>query len=755
MIGPHIELTADTEGMLPLKHLAATPYRLSVQAPRFQPLRTETSPLEAGQIVELTLERSLPVTGVVMDAKGGPAAGAVLRYRAEVTDSGADAKQGKVLATTDGDGQFVIDGLKSDADHLFVVETADGARRMVPGIQAGQSDVTIEVPPRRDLRVRLIGDLDSLAQRRGKPFVGVRQRYEMQSPNGRSGFGDLLGEDVSVTPTAEGATVDYRGLIAGEVEVTAGKKTKKAPVEPGVTEVVMQLPAKPPLPKLDEGKAIFGRVLDGEGRPVAGADVGLIVAQDINNSSNERSSFAAVATTDAQGNYRLPLDPALLAAKKWGTLWAHATGYGPSRLTSTGSLTNYASKPGVLLQLDRAEGLEVRLVDEQSQPVAGAEVTVVRVKVKDSIGWLIPVDWADRFRATTDKRGMARIPSFVPAALNEWRVETEQNGRVEYDQNYFLNVRPKAESPHFEFLVPDAGRIEGRLQVAGDGPQGVPIQLRTMADKPDWPHFCVWGVADVIPDGDGKFVVPRIAAGTLTAKLELPTEGPWRASVPARLQVPAGKTTKLAIPLSRGVRVRGLIRKQDTGEGYPEFSLEVIYGPSAITHNDMTSRVEVETDAEGYFTAYVPPGPIELRLNRAPNDYHHMEWWDGRSQGGVWGSRREVPEGVEQFELPPIDLAPTDVVEGQLVDTDGQPLDDWIVFGFPERGRMNSFSGVHTKQGGHFSGYVPRPYPPRFWQAYHRTGKDSYQPKDLKYDLKVVSEKPLVLQADVDRPLKD
>ncbi|REK12735.1 MAG: carboxypeptidase regulatory-like domain-containing protein [Planctomycetota bacterium] len=528
------------------------------------------------------------------------------------------------------------------------------------------------------------------------------------------------------------------------VRISQGRQSKKVPVREGVTEVVVQLPQ--PKAAANGQKAISGRVLDPNGQGIAGADVGLLVAEDVNNSANEHGSFAGTTKTDALGNYRLPLDEGLLRDRRWGTLWAHATGFGPVRLRSTGSLVHFASKPAVVLKLEPAEGMRVKLVDERDQPVAGARVRVVRVKVKESIGWLIPVDWSERFEATTGDNGLAEIPSFLPASLNRLRIDSELAGRVEYDQNYFLNVRPEETAPHFEFLVPDAGSVEGVLQAGADAPQGLTVTLQTRANVPKWPSGCVWGIAEVISDGEGKFQVPKLAAGLLTARLDLPPDRPWRAQVPTRLKVEAGDTRQLEIPLERGVRVRGLIRKQDTGEGYPGFRLAVIYGPSAVIHDDMDHRVEVETDDDGYFAAYVPPGPIELRLNSAPRDYHHMEWWGGRSQGGIWGSRREVPDDVTEFELPPIDLAPTEHIEGTLVDQEGKPLSDWVVFGYPGKDMMNSFAGVHTDAEGRFSGYVPQPYPPRIWKAYHRVNRQSFEPKTERYALEIISEDPLVLE---------
>ena len=177
----------------------------------------------------------------------------------------------------------------------------------------------------------------------------------------------------------------------------------------------------------------------------------------------------------------------------------------------------------------------------------------------------------------------------------------------------------------------------------------------------------------------------------------------------------------------------------------------------------MKECVEVETDAQGHYTALVPPGFVELRLHSAPPDYRDVESWGRRSRGGRWGSRREVPTNVEKFELEPIDLVPTEKVSGKLIDKNGKPLaEDWMVFGFPrvvdDNGivqpmdmTMNSFGGVNTDREGRFSGMVPKTYLPVQWRASWRE-PNQIQVRDVRFEPKTVSQDPLVLQVEEELP---
>ncbi|HVU86364.1 MAG TPA: carboxypeptidase-like regulatory domain-containing protein [Pirellulales bacterium] len=513
-----------------------------------------------------------------------------------------------------------------------------------------------------------------------------------------------------------------------------------------------------------DDREIVGRVVDPEGQGIPDADVGLMIVEDVNHQSQETASFAAVAKTDADGTFRIPWRDEF--KKAWGTLWAHAKGFGPARLQGTGSIQGYlrtrADKPHKL-QLEPGKSTTLLLHDAQGKPVADALVTVMRVRVRGSIGWLIPTDWADRFRVRSDAQGIATIESFSPETLDHLRVDAPASGRVEFDINYFLNNRPAQTSPHFDIELPDAGKVTGTIQSAAKNVRlWWPITLRTSV-PPQAKRVGVWGVADVRADETGAFAVERLAEGALSADLSLPANQPLRPQVPVGQRVASGLETVLIIDLVPAVKVRGLIRKQDTGEGYPNFRLGVIYGQSAKTQNDMKECVEVETDAQGYYTAMVPPGFVELRLHSAPEDYHDVQSWGGRNRGGRWGSRREVPANVEEFELEPIDLVPTEKVSGKLIDKNGKPLaKDWTVFGFPrvvdadgkvqpDEMTMNSFSGVNTDREGRFSGNVPKTYPPVRWRASWREPKQ-IQVRDVNYEPKVVSQDPLVLQVEEELP---
>lgn len=241
--GPNFKKTTDERGEHVLEHVANTYYTFRVTAPGYEPLQTEPIALAPGEPATLTMQKSLPTTGIVLGADGSPAAGAKIRFRYEAvpngTDRGASYGFGEVWATTDEAGRFTLDQLTRTSRYLFVVETADNARVVVRDIRAGQEDVRIDVPERRDLLVGIVGSLDELPKRNGKPFISVRQVISIDEKNLR--HTDLIGEDTYVTPTDDGGVAHYEGLVEGTVRVTAGKEKQTVEVaDAGLTEVMFQ-----------------------------------------------------------------------------------------------------------------------------------------------------------------------------------------------------------------------------------------------------------------------------------------------------------------------------------------------------------------------------------------------------------------------------------------------------------------------------------------------------------------------------------
>ncbi len=209
--------TTGQKGEILLEHVADMAYRLSARVPGFEPIvRQQVHVVEPEDIV-LTMTRSKLTSGVVRNAAGAPAVGATLRAMVEVYQGGANflngngpGNWGEIVATPDAQGRFVLDQLSDDLRRLFIVETADGARAIVHDLECGQENVEITVPERRDLVVRIKGDISQLADRHGSRTATVQQHIEFKTAIGNASC--IVGGDATIEVSDDGGTAMFRGL---------------------------------------------------------------------------------------------------------------------------------------------------------------------------------------------------------------------------------------------------------------------------------------------------------------------------------------------------------------------------------------------------------------------------------------------------------------------------------------------------------------------------------------------------------------
>ena len=533
--GPNIERLTNDQGRYELQHVAAVPYAIEVTAPTFEPLRLASIEMNAAQPLKLALKRAKPATGIVENEDGTPAAGALLRFRAEVRkghgNSGGPG-YGKVAATTDAKGRFTLDSLATGSSYLYIVETTNGARAWSPEITAGMNDVVIRVPARRDLRGRVLGDVDKLPKRSGKPFVSIRQRHQFKTQS--SNVGDLVGEDAFITPTADGGEFAYEGLLPGEVELAAGEfKTTVAVNEQGVTDAVLQVAAKPasavqavaPLPPIDvqtppantpaaapnqpnakqvptnptdariqslvkkltrNPNLFMGYCIDETDRPLAGVDVSLFVYE---GSANE--SVEPVARTKSAADGRFEFSQPIDVAKEFpnGVPEEHlaeppikiiaAVAQAPGRTTEfqNDALHVFVKRgQAAILQMDPAKSLAGRITDDKGMPVVNAVVSTGL-----NSGGYVP---SDSLRARTDAEGryvMDDLPRFDAAERAQEYAEARKR-----NEPWAMYAQPSVDltvqHPNFASRRVSVKAIPGELDVTLI--RGATIKGRVVARAP-------------------------------------------------------------------------------------------------------------------------------------------------------------------------------------------------------------------------------------------------------------------------------
>ncbi|GAB5440604.1 MAG: hypothetical protein Fues2KO_09530 [Fuerstiella sp.] len=217
-------LTTDEDGQTQLQHLAKTAYRIEVSATGYQPRTFKLQDWDQDPL-KLTLEPAQPAIGIVLDEQGEPIADAKVRALFEANPSGPDHAFGNegvgffgtVLATSDAEGRFELKSLRDESRFLMLIEGPDESRIVTQAVHAGVVAERIVLPQRNDLTINIVGDLSTLRQRRGRPYVLVRQSVELRTDGSR--HGSLIGADVVVEPTASGGRAVYRGLAIDPEDV--------------------------------------------------------------------------------------------------------------------------------------------------------------------------------------------------------------------------------------------------------------------------------------------------------------------------------------------------------------------------------------------------------------------------------------------------------------------------------------------------------------------------------------------------------
>jgi RNA polymerase sigma factor (sigma-70 family) len=163
----------------------------------------------------------------------------------------------------------------------------------------------------------------------------------------------------------------------------------------------------------DKAIEIKGRVLDPDGKPVAGAPLILI-----SDTSGKKADATVRATSDKEGRFRFTAKPADYDSKGKATLAVTANGFGPDWVEVTTK-----NKDAITLHPVKDDvPIEGRILDLEGKPVAGVTVRVLNLHQTDLDWWL-----------KEEKRGRVYYPkSIEPAALGApGRAITGKDGRFQ------------------------------------------------------------------------------------------------------------------------------------------------------------------------------------------------------------------------------------------------------------------------------------------------------------------------------------
>jgi RNA polymerase sigma factor (sigma-70 family) len=185
------------------------------------------------------------------------------------------------------------------------------------------------------------------------------------------------------------ALAQRQGAVPAPAVQPAAQPKERPQPAPAADQAAVQ----PPRPEPQQEMTLTGRVLAPDGKPVPGADVALVVwphQQPQEGHVVPRPEAWGQAQADGEGRFRFTvrwsLPPRFYATRMYGAaVMASARGYGLGwhflRFDFEKSVP-FVFPPDTPVQLQPEQVLRGRLIDLQGQPVAGAQLEVVRLGKK-------------------------------------------------------------------------------------------------------------------------------------------------------------------------------------------------------------------------------------------------------------------------------------------------------------------------------------------------------------------------------------
>ncbi len=616
------------DGRVRLEALPPGPWNAWVSAKGFV-----TAPVRrvASGPLRVRLERGGVIAGVVREGDGGrPVAGARVVVESDVPSlavGGADPVHPE--AVTDAEGRFRLEGIGRAAVRLSV--RAPGyARATRSGVRAGSS-VELYLFPGATLSGSVRDDA-------GRPVRGALVRAQ----------GDTAWEAPAPERTDESGRFVMAGVAPGEYTLVAREGGRA----PGIAVVVVE-----PLGEasaslvLSDGGFVTGRIVDAEGRPLAGR---ARVEEYEGKALPPFASDMLVAAAGADGAFAL----------------------GPLPLGSlevTVSAPRHASRrveAGV-----SARGRAVDLGDVALDPGLA-----IRGRVRDREGRGVE---AAAVRATTLGPGAAGEGEAESGAAGRFEIGGLRPGRYEVTASAtgYATGRAVAEAggEEIEVVLDEGGTLTGR--VADES--GAPVEDAQVTAR-DESGTERWRVASGRSDeGDGRFALRDVPPGRYDLEVRAGDRGE---ASRAGVRVAAGRATDVGtVVLARGGVVEGVVVDGE-GRGVPGATVA-----AEREANVRTGRRETQTGSSGAFELRGLPTGATFLTARHPS----------------YAASPPVEVAVDPERETPavrIVLVRGGRIEGRAVHRDGRPFTAGRVQAWPldDRGSVGEWGQGALDAGGAF-----------------------------------------------------
>ncbi|HKI20421.1 MAG TPA: sigma-70 family RNA polymerase sigma factor, partial [Isosphaeraceae bacterium] len=454
---------------------------------------------------------------------------------------------------------------------------------------------------------------------------------------------------------------------------------------------------------------ITGRVLDPNGKPVAGARVAVVALplpqpQTHDLRALERTQVLGSARADALGRFRVDFPRSMIG--RWDVdLVAGATGWALGGKAMEPNTTS--ADETITLQPERA--LRGRFIDLQGQPIAGVSVRVYQYNglpyetAGEAPAWPGPVK--------TDGQGRFALRGMGPNGTIMLEATSDRHAR----QMFRIDPGDEAWARETNFALSPAQAIEVRVTRADDGKPVPGAWVNVIAPRRGM-------VARPVPVPETNARTDEHGLVRITPALG---ESFWiTASAPASvpylnqrviLAWPKGAVRQaVELKLMRGVPVRGTITEEPSGK--PVAGALVAYSMTRRAdrrlYRDFQSMLcEAVTTADGHFQITVPPGPGHLLVRAATPDFLHVATSGLELGTGFLPNRLMYPDGLAHIDPKPDEtshevtmrLRRGVTVAGHVIGPDSKPVAKAIAFGrtyvpYNGRGLIFTYSNAYLSE---------------------------------------------------------
>lgn len=388
-----------------------------------------------------------------------------------------------------------------------------------------------------------------------------------------------------------------------------------------------------------QDRTVTGVLLDDNDQPLPGGKLYWIVGE-------KKETIESL--TDEKGAFELKTKIAETANDQ---LWVYAKGYEVSAI----SAKSFSNGRPQELKMKIAHYHRFQVVSPERQPVPNA---IVKFEAFEFSGKAtkLPPEIQQLVSSTSDSQGQVELLGLVENGARWISVTSHSESR-----QYFYFCRPSY-APDMMLQLKKEGRIEGN--VSSDDPHAskqLSIRVETTGimaeeDRNNTPA----GSIRVVTDSNGKFVVPAIAEGPLRIKLELPVDSTFVTQVPEEFApVKADATTSVQIQIQKGTRVRCVVREQETNRPIP--GVQVDFAMSTQRSFRLTS------DAAGLISTNLLAGKYNLIVRERPESAKELMFPLPKERPF------EVSKDEDLIDLPPLEMLPSKIVRGKVINSNGLP----------------------------------------------------------------------------------